>query len=156
MNEDETFRNSDGQELYKATGLPVWRHRNIALPYAEYWELPFSQNPYVLLLLDDLSKLEKQTRPSEGTSTSDGKDLAAVHALQVAGTLIHYVAGWAIDHHVGLAIEGLRSVSPILEMNKNEHYLRQKAIVDDHKHEKFGVLRGERKAREEKKPIRSS
>jgi hypothetical protein len=97
------------------------------------------EDPYVRLLLETLDSLERKTRPSGGSTSADGKDLAAFEALECAGQLVAYVAGWAIDHQVGLASEDLQFV-PLQPSGTREHpeYLRQKANVNSHRHERAG------------------
>jgi hypothetical protein len=139
--EDETFYNARGEEFYRATNQPVWPHRNLATdPDASGIERPLSENPHALRLLDRLSGLEKQTRPSGGLLTSKGKDLAAFRALRAAGELVEYVAGWAIDHEAGLAVERLEFV-PLqpAQTKRHPHYLQQKSMADNHRHEKIGA-----------------
>ena len=106
--QDKTFFDDRGQEFYKDSNRPVYPHRNLSTPpNSEGKERPLSENPHALGLLNRLGELEKRTRPEGGPSTSQGKDLAAFDALCAAGELVRYVAGWAIDHEIGLAVMGL-------------------------------------------------
>jgi hypothetical protein len=59
-------------------------------------------DPEVLEILNALDILERESRPSLGADAK-GKDIAARNAIALAGGLIDYVAGWAIDHQKGLA-----------------------------------------------------
>src|SRR6202140_644747 len=102
--DDETFFNARGQEFYKDTNEPVWPHRVREWP-GEI-ACPLIEDTYVSHLLGRLDELEKQTRPSGGTVTSKSKDMAAFDALELAGELVAAVAGWAIDHQIGLAAKG--------------------------------------------------
>jgi hypothetical protein len=139
--QEETFFNARGEEFYKKTNRPVWPHRNLStISDADGRERPLSENPRALHLLSRLGELEKRTRPDGGDSTSKGKDLAAFNALCAAGELVDYVAGWAIDHEVGLATGGFQFVPRQPSQTKNHpHYLQQKSIVDQHSHEKIGA-----------------
>jgi hypothetical protein len=125
-------------EECRKDGRPVWRHRS-----AEY--RPDAHEKYVRTLLDRLSELEASTRPSRGPKSEKGKDLAALQALELAGKLIEAVAGWAIDHQIGLALEG-RSFVPLQPMQTKEHrdYLEARQQADSHRHEREGgaVLTG--------------
>jgi hypothetical protein len=68
-----------------------------------------------------------------------GKDLAAFQALVRAAWLVHYAAGWALDHQRGLAEKELQFV-PLgpSQTKKSPEYLQQRAAVDDHDHERRG------------------
>jgi hypothetical protein len=117
---------------------------------------------YVSMLLERLACLEQETHPSGGTDTAKRKDLRAFEALRLAGHLVRSVAGWALDHQHGLAINGLdfvpRPPSPIsggplahpdqhpayAEAGELAHpdphpaYAEAREKVDDHKHERMG------------------
>src|SRR4051812_16233871 len=61
-------------------------------------------------LIKRLIELRDKTNPDKGSSAASGKDLAAFEALQCAGDLVKALAGWAIDHQIGLASHGLQFV----------------------------------------------
>jgi hypothetical protein len=134
--ENETIHYALSQEFYTTSNQHGWSHRiSCSKPP------PLSENPVALHLIDRLGELEKQTHPGGGTPTSKGKDMAAFVALDLCGKLIDFVAGWAIDHQVGLAIERLQFVPFQPSQTKSHpHYLQQKAMVDDHRHENIGAL----------------
>lgn len=142
---DEETYVERGREYYTATNHPVWPHRNREHPSAKPGDQQhlgaLIDTSYVRLLLGRLDDLEKRTRPSSGDDASKRKDLAAFEALQFAGRLVEYVAGWAIDHQVGLAAEGLKFV-PLQPSGTKDHpqYLSALANVDSHNHEKAGAL----------------
>ena len=138
QNDDETFFNANGQEFYKDTNEPVWPHRVREWPGTD--ERPLIEDTYVSYLLGRLDELEKQTRPSGGSPTSISKDMAAFDALELAGELVAAVAGWAIDHQIGLAAKGLEFV-PLQPSGTKDHpeYLQGRTTVDSHEHEKAGV-----------------
>jgi len=96
---------------------------------------------YVELLISQLAKLERQTDPAGGPDTAHQKDLAAFQALEFAGKLVDALAGWAIDHQIGLSIKGLQFV-PLQPSGTQKHpeYLNSRLIVDDHAHERAGAL----------------
>lgn len=96
---------------------------------------------YVEYLLQRLRELEEGSRPSGGTTTAKDKDWHADDALRLAGELVDALAGWAIDHQIGLASAGLERVPPQpdgLNNNALAEYVSQKAAVDLHEHELAG------------------
>ncbi|GGH24521.1 hypothetical protein GCM10007036_30980 [Alsobacter metallidurans] len=97
-----------------------------------------SRDRLIAVLLERLDELEASTHPDKGIAAL-GKDLAALQALQVAGELVQAVAGWAIDHQIGLAVSGLSFV-PLQPHGTKEHpeYLALRSQVDDHRHEIAG------------------
>jgi hypothetical protein len=106
------------------------------------WERP-AHDQYVASLIDRLRKLEQQTDPKDGQKSAVGKDLAAFEALHVAGELVNAVAGWELDHQVGLALENLEFV-PLQPFGTKDHpeYLAGRKRVDDHAHERSGGTLG--------------
>jgi hypothetical protein len=140
MDEEETYVER-GRQYYAETGFPVWPSRHREHPSAKPGDQehlgPLANSSYVRLLLDRLDNLEKKTRPSAGSVSAERKDFAAFEALELAGDLVEHVAGWAIDHQMGLAAEQLKFV-PLQPSRTKEHpqYLCALAIVDDHTHEK--------------------
>ena len=90
-----------------------------------------------------LAQLEIKTRPSQGEATAEDKDLRAQDALRLARKLVAAVAGWAIDHQVGLAFRELenlpRQMGGLSPRGKRE-YATRKAKVDQHAHERDGAL----------------
>ena len=109
------------------------------LSWARQRRQPFNQDDYVLTILDQLDDLERKSRPDLGVKSAAGKDLAAFEALELAGRLVQYVAGWAMAHEMGLAAEGLGFV-PLQPSGTKGHpdYVARKALVDDHRHEARG------------------
>lgn len=91
---------------------------------------------YVQHLLQRLKELEEQTRPSGGDATAKDKDWRATDALKLAGELVDAVAGWAIDHQVGLALQNLENVRPPIGAEKD--YPERLAAADTHAHEVSG------------------
>jgi hypothetical protein len=134
-----------GREYYKATGNLVWpsRHReHPSLKPGDQEHLGALKDcSYVRMLLERLDKLERETRPSGKGQTAAEKDLNAFQALRTAGKLVEYVAGWAIDHQIGLAMEG-KGFVPLATAQAKAHpeYIEGRAAVDDHRHEKSGGL----------------
>lgn len=99
---------------------------------------PFASR-YIARLLDRLADLEAKTTPLDVGAS--GKDLNAFLALQAAGALVEVVAGWAIRHQIGTALEG-RGFVPLgpQEARNTDAYRDAKAAVDDHRHEQLGEL----------------
>jgi hypothetical protein len=142
MATDETYF-ENGREYYKATDAPVWPGRNrehpSAKPGSQEHHDPLIETAYVKHLLARLDDLEIGTRPSGGEVTAARKDIEAFEALNIAGQLVQYVAGWAINHQIGLGAENLKFV-PLQPSGTRLHpqYLLERSIVDSHLHEKTG------------------
>src|SRR5271163_1769507 len=91
-------------------------------PRRQYPKL--NEDKYVKLLMDRLQELKQKTHPEGGSKSAKNKDLAAFEALQLAGVLVQCVAGWAVDHEAGLALEGLEFVPSVPpEMQNRPEYL---------------------------------
>ena len=105
---------------------------------------------YIQLLIDQLLQLEASTDPRDGVTSATGKDLKAYRALRFAGDLVQKLAGWAIHHQTGLALEGRRFVSrwPTGTLRKSL-YLKELAAVDHHRHE----VAGAKAARQPQDPV---
>jgi hypothetical protein len=104
------------------------------------WTNKAKRKKYVASLLDQLNNLEARCHPNGGSNSAKGKDLAAFDALETAGSLVRVVAGWALDHQIGLALEGLSFV-PLQPSQTKKHpeYKKQRDLVDDHRHERNGA-----------------
>jgi hypothetical protein len=133
----------NGREYYRASGNRVWPRRNrehpTAKPGDQQHTKPLIENELVRALIERLDSLEKRTRPSGGEETEHGKDLAAFQALHFAGDLVRHVAGWAIDHQIGLATARLGFVplgTP--QVKAHDDYIEARAMVDGHEHERIG------------------
>jgi hypothetical protein len=111
---------------------PVWRKRNAERRPSEY-------KKHVAQLIKTLEELEEKTRPSGGAKTEEGKDLAAFEALQLAGMLVDALAGWALDHQIGLAIANLDFL-PLGPSSLRNHpqYIATRSQVNKHYHEQDG------------------
>jgi hypothetical protein len=97
------------------------------------------RDKYVALLIDQLRELESKTDPKKSAQSAKGKDLAALAALEIAGNLVNALAGWALDHQAGLALEDLEFV-PLgtSQTKKHPDYQTNRSMVDDHRHERNG------------------
>jgi hypothetical protein len=73
----------------------------------------FSDDPVVRDMLVQLDQLERQTNPRHPDSEND-KDALANKALRIISDLTLYVAGWAMDHKIGLAAEGLGNIPDLV------------------------------------------
>lgn len=90
-------------------------------------------------LLAELEGLATRHDPSHGESSAHGKDLAAFQAIRLASRLTELVAGWAIKHQIGLAIQGLEYVPRGPEDLKEDSSLKAALeAVDQHAHEYNG------------------
>ncbi len=85
--------------------------------------------------IDELLELERKTAPASGDKGTDDKDFAAFVALRTVGDLVDELVGWAIDHHNGLTLSGLK-VFPRLPPDTRDH--RDRATADSHEHEAQG------------------
>jgi hypothetical protein len=94
---------------------------------------------FIQALVEQLDAYEERSQPSVGQATANEKDMKAFSALECAGELVDDLAGWAIDHTVGLALNGRRWV-PLQPSGVKSHpeYLAEREAVDDHIHEKTG------------------
>lgn len=143
MATDDTYF-ENGREYYKATDNPVWPGRNrehpSAKPGCREHHGPLIETALVKVLLARLDDLEIGSRPSGGEVTAAGKDNEAFSALSIAGQLVRCVAGWAINHQIGLGSENLKYV-PLQPSGTRSHpqYLQERSIVDSHVHEKAGA-----------------
>jgi hypothetical protein len=136
---DETYV-EEGRLFYRASGNRVWPRRNREFPDpGEQHEKPSIENKRVQALLEQLDQLEKKTRPSWGEETEAGKDRAAFSALHIARELVGYVAGWAIDHQIGLATKKMGFV-PRRTSQAEAHpdHLEGKRKADSHDNERIG------------------
>ena len=99
-----------------------------------------AKGDYVDALIRRLLELKKRSDPNGGEATASGKDLRAFEALETAGKLVEALAGWAIHHTCGRALEGLPFV-PLQPSGTKNHpeYKNLRALVDDHRHEHAGT-----------------
>jgi len=78
-------------------------------------------------------------KPSGDELTSERKDQKSFDALDCAGRLIDAVAGWALDHQIGLALNNKQNLPPGTADTENlPEYLAERQAVDDHVHELSG------------------
>jgi hypothetical protein len=103
----------------------------------------FQRSPYfkgISSYIAELAELESSKEPSGGAKTARGKDKKAIRALEIAGRVVRGVAGWAIDHQMGLALQHRSSVRQIREPLPHRRYLAAElAKVDRHDHEIAGA-----------------
>lgn len=117
-------------DFEKRTGLTF--HSNRSRDRAAHRKL-------VAELLVLLEKCEDGSEPAAGHSAAPGKDRLAMQALGAAGELVRAVAGWAIDHQVGLAFADLGSLSSGAQSYRElPQFAEARAAVDDHRHEVAG------------------
>jgi hypothetical protein len=93
-------------------------------------------------LIEKLQTLERQTRPVAGVDEAPNKDHAAYQALHFSQMLVDALAGWAIDHQVGLALHHLEFLPRFPQNTRSmPSYIDRKAAVDSHLHERLGTRR---------------
>lgn len=124
------WRHAEAIRLDRQDYIPEFPHRDYIEDYRQR---------YIDRLLGNLAELEKQTDPDAGDETAERKDYRAFDALSIAMDLVECVAGWAIDHQIGLAAAGLQFV-PIQPIGTKNHpdYLKELRAVNTHEHERVG------------------
>jgi hypothetical protein len=100
----------------------------------------FADDPVVRDMLQRLDRLERQTDPQRRDSEHD-KDASANKVLRIISDLGAYVAGWAIDHKIGLAIEGLGNIPDLSAQTRTPAYSQRRESVNNHRHEAAGQSR---------------
>jgi hypothetical protein len=98
----------------------------------------FADDPVVRQMLTRLDELERLTDPRRPDSERD-KDIVASKALGIASELAAYVSGWAVDHKVGLAIEGLGNIPDLMITARTPAYNEVRETVNSHRHETAGL-----------------
>lgn len=97
-----------------------------------------SHKKYALYLCERLHELSQNTDPQLDNSENN-KDYQAFKALQLAGSFVRSLAGWAINHEIGLAYNKLQYVpKQPSQTEDHEEYLKKKEAVDSHQHEYIG------------------
>ena len=100
---------------------------------------PEKLKKYVGDVVNELIALEQSTNPAGGKETSKDKDYDASRALEIVGKLVESLAGWAIDHQIGLGIEERYSVHlSSIAIEQHPELLPAVAAVNDHRHEAAG------------------
>ena len=100
----------------------------------------FADDPAVRDMLLRLDQLERQTDPQHPDSKSD-KDALANKALRIVSELCAYVSGWAVDHKIGLAIEGFGNIPDLATQTSTLAYKQIRESVNSHRHEAAGQSR---------------
>jgi hypothetical protein len=100
----------------------------------------FADDPAVRDMLLRLDQFERHTDPHQADSEHD-KDNSANKALRIVFDLIAYVAGWAMDHKTGLAIEGIGNIPDLAPQNRTPNYDELRKSVNSHRHEAAGQSR---------------
>lgn len=131
-NREEIFVDNEGTEWYRESGAPVWPSRIRMRPRFGY-----EPDRKVADILTELRELAAQTDPALGSSSTVEKSLKARLALGLANNLVAIVAGWAIDHEVGLAKDGLRCIGRLPQAIKDK-FPEKLSALDDHEHERRG------------------
>jgi hypothetical protein len=97
------------------------------------------RDKYVATLIHRLHALERKTDPGKGPRSARAKSEAALDALEIAGTLVNALAGWALDHQAGLALKDLEFVQlRVPGTAERLNYRNSRSTDDDHRHEWIG------------------
>jgi hypothetical protein len=112
----------------------------------------FADDPIVRQMLSRLDELERLTDPRRPDSEHD-KDASASKALGIASELAAYVSGWAVDHKVGLAIEGLGNIPDLMTTARTPDYNKVRETVNSHRHETAGLRSAELTSRIKRKAL---
>lgn len=94
----------------------------------------FLDDPVVREMLLSLDQLERKTDHRDPDSEND-KDALANLALKIAAKLGDYVSGWASDHKVGLAIEGMENIPDRASLARTPEYNDLRKSMNSHRHE---------------------
>jgi hypothetical protein len=100
----------------------------------------FTDDSVVREMLLQLDRLERQTDPQHPDSDCD-KDASANKALRIVSELCDYVSGWAMDHKIGLAIEGFGNIPDLAMETRTSDYKELRKSVNSHQHEAAGQSR---------------
>jgi hypothetical protein len=100
----------------------------------------FADDPVVREMLLRLDQLERQTDPQRPDSEHH-KDASANKVLRIISDLSAYIGGWAIDHKIGLAIEGLGNIPDLAAQTRTPDYDDLRKSVNSHRHEAAGQSR---------------
>lgn len=103
---------------------------------------PFLEDASLLRLIQRLESLEKISHPSEGKASETAKDRNAFDALNNAGVLLREMAGWAIHHRAGLAINKIQTLKPRVPQQTAQlpEYQSAKVAADSHDNETTGQI----------------
>ena len=95
---------------------------------------------YVLELIDHILILASETDPRNGPESESGKDFKVWKALVRMSEISETIAGWAIHHQAGLAINGLKRINPAAspEMAENPQYVDNLSKLNSHENEIAG------------------
>jgi transposase-like protein len=100
----------------------------------------FADDKDVRDMLLQLDQLERQTDPQHPDGEYD-KDASANKALRIVSDLCDYVSGWAMDHKIGLAIEGIGNIPDLPARMRTPDYDELRKSASSHRHEAAGQSR---------------
>jgi hypothetical protein len=101
---------------------------------------PERRKQTIAKLLERLAELKRSTTPFGGEETAAEKGQRAFTALNTAGWIVRLMAGWAIDHHVGMAMRKLNFIpAPPARHHEHPEFLELSRQVDDHQLERDGA-----------------
>ena len=100
---------------------------------------PQNRRDYLNYLIDHLLEIEAATDPSAQEDSAKDKDMKAFQASNTVAEIVDDLAGWAVDHQIGLAMNELKFVPRIpSRLQKHADYQAAKTRVDEHHHEAIG------------------
>jgi hypothetical protein len=106
---------------------------------ASKFERPGEIPNEILEILEKLLNLQEASHPKNGDAAALGKDLRAQEALKLTAYVVRYFSGWALDHQVGLALAGMRSLPPTDHLGKEDLFQEARTEIDSHRHQMAGT-----------------
>jgi hypothetical protein len=102
---------------------------------------PEQARKHALLLIDAILKLSQETDPQAGAASEKNKDFKAWKTLVYMGELSETLAGWALDHYTGVALEGIKRINPATSesLRTNPEYLAYTDEINSHENELAGL-----------------
>jgi len=114
-------------------------HDEKSYPHRRKNRDPHKRRDYLNHLIDRLLEMEAATDPSAQDDSAKDKDMQAFQASKIVAEIVDDLAGWAIDHQIGLAMNELKFVPRVpSQLREHEDYQSAKTSVDDHRHEAIG------------------
>ena len=114
-------------------------HDEKSYPHRRSGRDPQKRRDYLNHLIDRLLEIEAATDPSAQDDSAKDKDMKAFRASRIVAEIVDDLAGWAVDHQIGLAMNELKFVPRTTSrLRKRVDYQAAKIRVDDHCHEAIG------------------
>lgn len=117
-----------------------YRHRNKHLLYSNPDEVIQNHRAEIFKMVDHLLDLMDETDP-ETNPDAAGKDNKAARALSEMSIIAEYLTGWAMDHVIGLAMDGCSPVPSLpVGFEPSPEYLAAFDSANSHEHEERASL----------------